>query len=157
MTNNPLELAEQRHVEFVELQFTDMIGAVKRVTIPVAELPGALDHGIWFDGSSIEGFARIAESDMYLLPDQSTFAVLPWLSGGKATARLICDVYTPGGQPFLGFGHLVLGRRRGADKGIGVFGSWLAAGGQLVCTEPGDPRLEPLAEPGEVGQLGLQP
>ena len=75
------------------------MGVVKNVTIPVTQLDAALDHGIWFDGSSIEGFARIAESDMYLMPDRATFAVLPWLSGDQATARLICNVYTPNGRP----------------------------------------------------------
>ncbi len=65
----------------------------KNVTIPTQELDAALNHGIWFDGSSIEGFARIAESDLCLIPDASTIAVLPWLSGGEVTARLICDDY----------------------------------------------------------------
>jgi len=83
-------------------------GAVKNVTIPVEELSATLDHGIWFDGSSIEGFARIAESDMHLVPDVSTFAVLPWLEGSETTARLICNVYTPDGQPFLGDPRAVL-------------------------------------------------
>src|SRR5258705_2418711 len=94
--------AEQNPVHFIDLQFTDVIGTVTTVTMPLSDLPAALDHGVWFDGSSIEGFARIAESDMYLAPDLSTYAVLPWLSGDEATARIICNVYTPNGQPFLG-------------------------------------------------------
>jgi glutamine synthetase len=97
-------------IKFLDLQFTDVVGVVKNITIPVSQAKYALDQGIWFDGSSIEGFARIAESDMYLKPDVSTFAVLPWLSGEETTARLICDVYTPSGQPFLGDPRNVLRR-----------------------------------------------
>ncbi len=105
-----LARVEQQNIKFIDLQFTDVVGVVKNVTIPVQQLQAALDHGVWFDGSSIEGFARIAESDMYLVPDQTSFAVLPWLSGEEATARLICNVYTPNGQPFLGDPRAVLTR-----------------------------------------------
>ena len=105
-----LELANEREVKFIDLQFTDVGGSVKNVTIPINELASALNHGIWFDGSSIEGFARIAESDMYLIPDPSTFAVLPWLSGNETTARLICNVHTPDGNQFLGDPRAVLSR-----------------------------------------------
>lgn len=105
-----LALVKERAIKFVDLQFTDVGGAVKNVTIPTQELEAMLNHGIWFDGSSIEGFARIAESDMYLVPDTSTFAVLPWLSGDETTARLICDVYTPDSQPFIGDPRAVLKR-----------------------------------------------
>ena len=90
-----LALAEEHKIKFIDLQFTDINGSVKIVTIPKSEFAAALNHGIWFDGSSIEGFARIAESDMYLVPDPKTFAVLPWLSAEEATARLICNVFTP--------------------------------------------------------------
>jgi glutamine synthetase len=90
-------------VKFIHLQFTDVVGIVKGITIPSHELATALDTGVWFDGSSIQGFARIAESDMYLMPDPSTFVVIPWESQeGMATARMICDVYTPDGEPFAG-------------------------------------------------------
>src|SRR5574337_1598154 len=92
----------QHQIKFIDLQFTDVVGVVKNVTIPASELPDALENGIWFDGSSIEGFARVAESDMHLRPDASTFAIVPWLSGDETTGRLICDVYTPDGQPFQG-------------------------------------------------------
>ena len=105
-----LQVVKEQSVNFIDLQFTDVGGAVKNVTIPTQELKATLNHGIWFDGSSIEGFARIAESDMYLIPDTSTFAVLPWLSGNETTARLICDVYTPDRQPFLGDPRAVLKR-----------------------------------------------
>ena len=103
-----LALAHERNIRFIELQFTDVGGAVKNVTIPREELAATRSHGIWFDGSCLEGFARIAESDMHLVPDPSTFAVLPWLSGSETTARLICNVFTPDGQPFLGDPRAVL-------------------------------------------------
>ncbi|HTX19290.1 MAG TPA: type I glutamate--ammonia ligase [Bacteroidota bacterium] len=105
-----LALAAEREVRFIDLQFTDVAGSVKNVTIPITELASALNHGIWFDGSSIEGFARVAESDMYLVPDPSTFAVLPWLGGMETTARLICNVHTPDGNQFLGDPRAVLAR-----------------------------------------------
>ncbi len=103
-----LALVQENRIRFIDLQFTDVGGAVKNVTIPVPELMATLNHGIWFDGSSIEGFARIAESDMHLVPDLDTFAVLPWLSGDEATARLICNVFTPDHQPFPGDPRAVL-------------------------------------------------
>lgn len=99
---------QEKQIRFIDLQFTDVVGVVKNVTIPSQELGDALSNGIWFDGSSIEGFARVAESDMHLRPDISTFAILPWLNGDDATARLICDVFTPDGQPFPGDPRAVL-------------------------------------------------
>jgi glutamine synthetase len=105
-----LAAVESQQIKFVDLQFTDIMGAVKSITIPAHELPAALDHGVWFDGSSIEGFARIAESDMYLVPDRSTFAMVPWLTGTDTTARFICDVFTPNDQPFIGDPRSVLKR-----------------------------------------------
>src|SRR5512136_126240 len=103
-----LARVDQNQIRFIDLQFTDVVGIVKNVTIPSAELADALENGIWFDGSSIEGFARIAESDMHLRPDVSTFAIVPWLKGDDASARLICNVFTPDGQPFLGDPRAVL-------------------------------------------------
>jgi len=103
-----LALVREHQIRFIDLQFTDLGGAVKNVTIPLEELEATLSHGIWFDGSSIEGFARVAESDMHLVPDIGTFAILPWLSGHDATARLICNVFTPDGQPYLGDPRAVL-------------------------------------------------
>ncbi len=115
-----LARVEQNRIRYIDLQFTDVVGVVKNVTIPAQELPDAIAKGIWFDGSSIEGFARIAESDMHLRPDISTFAILPWLSGEDATARLICDIYTPEGQPFQGDPRAVLKRtvERAAQMGL---------------------------------------
>ncbi len=101
---------QETGVEYVSLQFSDIVGAVKQVTIPVAQWRGAATRGVWFDGSSIEGFARIAESDMFLVPDLSTFAVLPWCSDHLATARVICDVFRPNGEPFEGDPRYVLKR-----------------------------------------------
>lgn len=98
-----LDLVKEHKVDFLNLQFTDIVGIIKNITIPVSQLNDALDHGVWFDGSSIEGFARIAESDMYLQLDLDTFAIIPWESEGDAvTARFICDVFTPSGDPFAG-------------------------------------------------------
>ena len=89
-------------VQFVNLQFTDVMGMVKSVTIPASILDHIIDGGQWIDGSSIAGFTRIAESDMYLMPDLSTFAVIPWERGEFTTARIICWVYSPNGDPFPG-------------------------------------------------------
>jgi len=95
------ERVEQARVRFINLQFTDVVGMVKSVTIPAEKLDDAITDGTWFDGSSIEGFARIAESDMYLVPDLDTFALIPW-DTQDVTARLICWVYSPGGDLFPG-------------------------------------------------------
>lgn len=86
-------------VRFVSLQFTDILGTIKSVTIPAGQLQGVLENGAWFDGSSIEGFARIYESDMVLMPDPSTYQVLPWSEPDRRRARLFCDVHDPNGKP----------------------------------------------------------
>jgi glutamine synthetase len=112
---------EEDKVAFASMQFTDIMGMVKNVTIPTKEVEEALTAGIWFDGSSIDGFARIAESDMFLMPDRSTYAVMPWKSEERRTARLICDVYNPNGDPFPGDPRHVLRRQidRLAKMGYG--------------------------------------
>jgi len=98
-----LDLVKEQRIDFLNLQFTDIVGIIKNITIPVTQLNDALDHGVWFDGSSIEGFARIAESDMYLQLDLDTYALIPWESETDfKTARFICDVFTPNGDPFAG-------------------------------------------------------
>lgn len=102
------ELAEKHHVRFINLQFTDVVGIVKSVTVPIHRFDNCVKHGMWFDGSSIEGFARIAESDMYLIPDLSTFAIIPWERTINTTARVICQVYTPNGELFAGDPRAVL-------------------------------------------------
>jgi len=104
-----LALVLSNKVKFVKLQFTDVNGFLKAVTIPVEKLEDAIDHNVWFDGSSIEGFTRIFESDMYLKPDLSTFAVIPWTRDTDAVcARIICDVYMPDGSPFEGDPRYIL-------------------------------------------------
>jgi glutamine synthetase len=105
-----LEEAKKKNVKFVEIQFTDMLGVIKSVTIPVEMLEESLERGTWFDGSSIEGFARICESDMFLKPDPATFAILPWRPKDKATARVIADVYEANGKPFEGDPRYILKR-----------------------------------------------
>jgi len=100
--------AKSEDVKFIKLQFSDMFGIVKSVTIPIEQLEESMEKGTWFDGSSIEGFARICESDMYLMPDPSTFAVLPWRPKEKAEARIIADVYTSDGKPFDGDPRYIL-------------------------------------------------
>ena len=88
--------AQDNNVRFIRLQFTDLFGTIKNVEIPVNQLSKALDNKMMFDGSSIEGFVRIEESDMYLYPDLDTWVVFPWTSEKGKVARLICDIYQPG-------------------------------------------------------------
>jgi glutamine synthetase len=98
-----LERTEREKVKFLRLQFTDILGTIKNVEIPDRQFEEALDGHIMFDGSSIEGFVRIEESDMYLRPDLSTFRIFPWAGPtGETVARMICDIYTPDGTPFAG-------------------------------------------------------
>lgn len=89
-------------VKFVSLQFTDVTGVVKSVDIPIARVGEALDDGVWFDGSSVEGFSRIQESDMRLVISPDTYAVLPWTPPELRRARVFCDIYQPDGEPFPG-------------------------------------------------------
>lgn len=104
------DLARELGVKFVRLQFTDIFGVLKNVSITVEQLDKALDGELMFDGSSIEGFVRIEESDMYLRPDPSTFVVFPWRPRDGAVARLICDIYDADEQPFVGDPRYVLRR-----------------------------------------------
>ncbi len=101
-------LIEQEQVRFINLQFVDILGIVKSVTIPVHRFRHCVEHGEWFDGSSLESFARISESDRYLQPDLSTFAIVPWERGENTTARVICDVFTTDGERFQGDSRYVL-------------------------------------------------
>ncbi len=95
-------LAAESNVRFIRLQFTDIFGVIKNVEIPVSQLDKAMDNLMMFDGSSIEGFVRIEESDMLLHPDLDTWAIFPWTKNTGAVGRLICDIYTPDGKPFAG-------------------------------------------------------
>ncbi|MGE5893589.1 MAG: glutamine synthetase family protein [bacterium] len=98
-----IERARKDKVAFLNLQFTDIMGSLKQVTAPVQSLADILKYGAWFDGSSIEGFARIHESDLYLKPDPGTYALVPWLKSSPGnTARFVCDIYSPDGSPYKG-------------------------------------------------------
>jgi glutamine synthetase len=116
-----LKLAKEHRVKFIRLWFTDVLGFLKGFAITPDELEGALDEGMGFDGSSIEGFARIEESDMVARPDPNTFAILPWRSGENySVARMFCDIYEPDGKPFAGDPRYVLKRilARAKEKGF---------------------------------------
>lgn len=97
-----IQQIKEENVKFIRLQFTDMLGNIKNVEIPLSQLNKALDNEMMFDGSSIEGFVRIEESDMKLYPDLDTFVVFPWTSEKGKVARFICDIYNPDGTPFEG-------------------------------------------------------
>jgi glutamine synthetase len=114
-----LERIDADLVKFLRLQFTDIQGQPKNVAIPVEQAEKALTEGIWFDGSSIEGFARIEESDMLLKPDPDTYAILPWRPVDTRVARFICDVYTYGNKPFEGDPRYVLKRTLDEAKKMG--------------------------------------
>ncbi|NYT07913.1 MAG: type I glutamate--ammonia ligase [Methanomicrobiales archaeon] len=103
-----LERIDADLVKFLRLQFTDIQGQPKNVAIPVQQAEKALTEGIWFDGSSIEGFARIEESDMLLKPDPATYNILPWRPVDARVARFICDIYTYGDKPFEGDPRYIL-------------------------------------------------
>ncbi|MFC1929407.1 glutamine synthetase family protein [Chloroflexota bacterium] len=141
---NVLKMVKERDVKFINLWFTDILGMLKSFSITAEELEGALEEGMGFDGSSIEGFARIDESDMVALPDPDTFQLLPWRPREhRATARMFCAVLKPGGQPFEGDPRYVLKRnlKQAADLGYTFY-----VGPELeyfyfkdsTCTEPLD-------------------
>ncbi|MBE3588788.1 MAG: type I glutamate--ammonia ligase [Thermoanaerobacteraceae bacterium] len=120
LTNDDVRnLARELGVKFIRLQFTDIFGVLKNVSITVEQLDKALDGELMFDGSSIEGFVRIEESDMYLRPDPATFVVFPWRPRDGAVARLICDIYNADGTPFIGDPRYVLKRVIGEAKEMG--------------------------------------
>lgn len=99
---------EKKGIRFIYLQFSDILGVVKSVTIPLEEFSDCIEHGKWFDGSSIEGFVRVLESDMYLKPDLSTLTLLPWEQDGQPAARVVCSVLTPEGKLFPGDPRTIL-------------------------------------------------
>jgi glutamine synthetase len=112
------DIIKRNNIRFVRLQFSDIVGIMKQVTIPIELWDRAVEQGVWFDGSSVEGFARIAESDMYLVPDLDTFAPIPW-EMELSTARVICDVFTPDGVPFAGDPRYVLRRQLERAQNMG--------------------------------------
>ncbi len=106
-------------VKFVSLQFTDLLGTVKSVDIPAHRLADVLDNGMWFDGSSVEGFARIQESDMLLRLDPSTYRVLPWSAPARRRARVLCDIHNTDGTPFEGDPRYILKRQLARARALG--------------------------------------
>ena len=106
-----LKQIKEQGIQFINLQFTDVMGIVKSVTIPASIFDHVIEGGQWIDGSSIEGFARIAEADMYMQPDLSTFKIQGYENDGYTTARVICDVFRPNGEPFSGDPRGVLRRQ----------------------------------------------
>lgn len=113
-------IIKERNVRFIVLQIADILGSVKSTTMPASQIDKILNNEVMFDGSSIDGFARIEESDMYLHPDLSTFTILPWQThNGYTTARMICDVYMPDGKPFEGCPRYVLKRALEKAKNMG--------------------------------------
>ena len=114
-----IRLVEEEDVEFIRLQFTDMFGNLKNIAITANQLEKALDNKCMFDGSAIDGFVGIEESDMYLYPDLSTLEIFPWRPQQGKVARMICDVHRPDGSPFYGDPRLVLKKaiKEAADLG----------------------------------------
>ena len=116
-----IQIVEDEDVEFIRLQFTDMFGMFKNIAITSNQLEAALDNRLMFDGSSVEGFVGIEESDMYLHPDLDTFEVFPWRPQQGKVARLICDVYLPNGNPFTADPRFILKKAITRAKEMGFF------------------------------------
>ena len=114
-----LEVCKKQGISFLRLQFTDILGINKNVEVPESQFEKALEGDIMFDGSSIEGFVRIEESDMVLKPDLDTFRVLPYDDEGGRVARLICDIYNPDGSTFAGCTRQALKRQITKAKELG--------------------------------------
>lgn len=113
------EIVKEQDIKFIRLQFTGVLGKLKNVAVTASQLPKILDEGMMFDGSSIEGFVRIEESDMYLKPDLDTFVVFPWRPQHGKVARFICDVCTPSGEPFEGDPRYILKKTMAQAKQMG--------------------------------------
>ena len=121
-------------VKFISYQFVDVFGTVKSVDAPISQLEGALENGVWFDGSSVEGFARIQESDMLLRIDPDTYAVLPWSPADLRRARVFCDIYHPDGTPFECDPRGVLKRKMAEYEALKIEI-------EALCGDLGDPAL----------------
>lgn len=119
-TSEIMKEIKKQKIQFIYLQFTDVTGALKSVSIIAEKLKDIIESGLWFDGSSIEGFARIFESDMLLRPDLDTFCVIPWSEPGRKAARLICYVYSPDNQPFIGDPRYILKKMLEKARQIGM-------------------------------------
>ncbi|PWU68793.1 type I glutamate--ammonia ligase [Gracilibacillus dipsosauri] len=138
------KIAEE-NVKFIRLQFTDLLGTIKNVEIPLSQLDKALDNQMVFDGSSIEGFVRIEESDMKLYPDLDTFVVFPWTSEKGKVARFICDIYNTDGTPFSGCPRYNLKRNLKIAEDLGFTAFNIGTEPEFFLfklDEKGDPTLE---------------
>lgn len=116
---NIFKIVREKNIKFIKLWFVDILGFLKNITIPIEELEKAFSEGIGFDGSSIEGFVRIDESDMVAIPDPSTFAILPWRPKENGVARMFCDIFLPEGVPFEGDPRYVLKKNLERAKKMG--------------------------------------
>jgi len=140
-----MQTVKKEGVKFIQMQFTDILGTVKNVTIPATKLEKALDEGVFFDGSSVLGYATIEESDMRLKPDTETFVVIPWLEDNLKTARMVCDVFDHEGNPFEGDPRAALKRQLDKAKKKG----WIFNTAPeyefffLKFDEKGDPTTKP--------------
>ncbi|WP_338782034.1 type I glutamate--ammonia ligase [Metabacillus sp. FJAT-52054] len=140
-----VKLVNENNVKYIRLQFTDILGTIKNVEIPASQLEKALDNKMMFDGSSIEGFVRIEESDMYLYPDLDTFVIFPWTSEKGKVARFICDIYNPDGTPFDGDPRANLKRILGEMEELGFTDFNLGPEPEFFLfklDEKGEPTLE---------------
>lgn len=139
-----LRIAKEKNVRFIRLQFTDLLGTIKNLEIPVSQLTKALDNKMMFDGSSIEGYVRIEESDMYLYPDLDTWLIYPWVTEDRI-ARLICDIYLPDGHPFSGDPRGILKRNLKKAEEMGFTDMNVGPEPEFFLfktDEKGDPTLE---------------
>jgi glutamine synthetase len=139
-----LARAKKGDVKFVNLWFTDFFGTIKSTTIPVEKMGESLERGTWFDGSSIQGFARIHESDMILKPDPNTYAVIPWMPKHKAVARMICDVYKPDGKPFEGDPRYILKKTIAEARRLGFVYNTGPECEFFLFKVNGEPTMEPV-------------
>ena len=114
-----LKIVKDRNIKFIKLWFLDILGQLKSVTITDRELERASDEGMGFDGSSIEGFARIYESDLVAVPDPSTFQILPWIQEKEGVARMFCDILSPEGKPYDGDTRFILKKNLAEVKRLG--------------------------------------
>ena len=137
-----IRMVREDDVEFIRMQFTDIFGQMKNVAFTASQIEKAVNNEIMIDGSSIEGFVRIQESDQYLRPDLDTFTVLPWRPQHGKVARLICDVYNPDGTPFIGDPRGALRRmlKKASDMGYSFN---VARSASSSCSRPMKPESPP--------------